>query len=160
MIIKLVLGIAAVLAMVMIVMGGIEYMTTELVSSKESGKETIRNAILGLLIALGAYLILNTINPKLLDACLDKLPEAKITILPYNQNINSYMQKTSGNCSVITSGECSVENLKNIFGGKADKASMICNVESGGIVFSKSNSDYCSVGQTTFSFGLFQINLN
>jgi len=71
--IKIIIGVAAVLAMVMIVMGGIEYMTSDLVSSKEAGKETIRNAILGLLIALGAYLILNTINPQLLSVCLDKL---------------------------------------------------------------------------------------
>src|SRR3989344_3532828 len=81
-IIKLVIGIAAVLAMVMIVMGGIEYMTSDLISSKESGKDTIRNAILGLLIALGAYLILNTINPQLLSVCLDKLPMATIVIEP------------------------------------------------------------------------------
>ncbi|MEK7088936.1 MAG: pilin [Patescibacteria group bacterium] len=78
--IKIILGVAAVLAMVMVVMGGIEYMTSDLVSSKEAGKETIRNAILGLLIALGAYLILNTINPQLLSACLDKLPMSTIVI--------------------------------------------------------------------------------
>lgn len=79
-IIKLILGIAGVLAMIMIVTGGIEYMISDLVSSKEAGKETITHAILGLLIALGAYMILNTINPQLLSACLDKLPEATITI--------------------------------------------------------------------------------
>lgn len=78
-IIKLILGISAVLAMVMITMGGIEYMTSELISSKEAGKETLKNAILGLLIALGAYLILNTINPQLLNIC-PKLPEAVIVI--------------------------------------------------------------------------------
>jgi len=79
-IIKLVLGIAGVLAVVMIVFGGIEYMTSDLVSSKEAGKEQITHAILGLLLALGAYLILNTINPQLLSACLDKLPQATIVI--------------------------------------------------------------------------------
>ncbi|MFA6586129.1 MAG: pilin [Candidatus Paceibacterota bacterium] len=80
-IIKLILGIAAVLAMVMIVMGGIEYMTSELISGKEAGKETITHAILGLLLALSAYLILNTINPQLLKACLvDQLPDATIVI--------------------------------------------------------------------------------
>ena len=72
--IKIFLGICAVLAMVMIVMGGIEYMTTELISSKEEGKSRITNALLGLLIALGSYLILNTINPDLLKACLTLPP--------------------------------------------------------------------------------------
>lgn len=77
--IKLIIGIAAVLAMIMIVTGGIEYMTSELVSGKEAGKETITNAILGLLIALGSFLILNTINPQLLNVCL-KLAPATIVI--------------------------------------------------------------------------------
>lgn len=97
--IKLIIGFAAVLAMIMIVMGGIEYMTSELVSGKESGKETVTNAILGLLIALGAYMILNTINPALLDACLDKLPEAKIIIddsVPQTPINGMYCTKTAG----------------------------------------------------------------
>jgi len=66
-IIRLAIGFAAVLAMIMIVMGGIQYMTSELVSSKEDGKNRINNAILGLLVALGAWLILFTINPALLN---------------------------------------------------------------------------------------------
>jgi len=65
-VVKIAIGIAAVLAVIMIVMGGIQYMTSELISSKEEGKKRITNAILGLLIALGAYLILFTINPNLL----------------------------------------------------------------------------------------------
>lgn len=67
-IIKLIIGISAALAVVMIVIGGIEYMTSELISSKEAGKERIREALLGLLIALGAYALLNTINPDLLKS--------------------------------------------------------------------------------------------
>ncbi len=74
--INIFLGICAVLAMVMIIMGGIEYMTSELVSSKENGKNQITQAIFGLLLALGAWLILNQINPNLLKLCLDKLPRA------------------------------------------------------------------------------------
>lgn len=78
--IKLIIGLAAVMAMVMIVMGGIEYMTSELISGKEAGKETVQHALLGLVLALSAYLILNTINPKLLNACLNNIPEVIITI--------------------------------------------------------------------------------
>ena len=65
--IKIFIGVCAVLAMVMIVAGGLEYMTSELISSKEHAKERIRNAIFGLLLALGAYTILFTINPDLLE---------------------------------------------------------------------------------------------
>ncbi|MDO8658964.1 MAG: D-alanyl-D-alanine carboxypeptidase family protein [Candidatus Parcubacteria bacterium] len=79
--INLLIGIAAVLAVLMIVIGGLEYMTSELISSKEHGKDRINNAILGLVIALGSWALLNTLNPKLLDVCLDDLPEARITIM-------------------------------------------------------------------------------
>jgi len=76
---RIIIGISAVLTMVMIVYGGIEYMTSGSISEKQNGKETIMNAILGLLIALGAWLLLNTLNPKLLNVCLD-LPDVKIEI--------------------------------------------------------------------------------
>ncbi|HEV7424281.1 MAG TPA: D-alanyl-D-alanine carboxypeptidase family protein [Candidatus Paceibacterota bacterium] len=77
--IRIFIGICAVLSVVMIVVGGIEWMTSELISSKEAGKEKIRNALFGLLIALGAYALLNTINPDLLISDL-KLPTATATV--------------------------------------------------------------------------------
>ena len=77
------IGIAAVLAMVMIVVGGLQYMTSELVSSKQAGRERITHAILGLLLALGAYVILNEINPNLVNSlCLDNLPKASVAVQP------------------------------------------------------------------------------
>ncbi len=65
--ISIFIGLCAVLSVVMIVIGGIEYSTSELISSKEAGLEKIKGAILGLLLALGAYLILAQINPDLLN---------------------------------------------------------------------------------------------
>ncbi len=76
--IKIFIGICAVLAMIMIVIGGIEYMTSELISGKAEGKERITNAIFGLLLALGSYAILNTINPQLLDVSLSGLKSAQV----------------------------------------------------------------------------------
>ena len=112
--IKLVIGIAAVLAMVMIVMGGIEYMTSDLISSKEAGKDTIKNALLGLFIALGAYLILNTINPKLLSACLDNLPVATIEILPATEEQKAEINRktSSAGCKIVETGPCSPDYFK------------------------------------------------
>ena len=91
--VKILIGFSAVLAMVMIVIGGIEYMTSELVSSKKAGIERITNAILGLLIALTAFLILNTINPNLLNVCLDQLPEARVTVLEEDRETYSEASK-------------------------------------------------------------------
>lgn len=87
--IKIAIGIAAVLAVIMIVMGGIQYMTSELISSKEEGKKRITNAVFGLLIALGSYLILFTINPNLLDLEPDGLEKASLTFY-VEPEVNNY----------------------------------------------------------------------
>lgn len=69
--IKIVIGLSAVLAVVMIVIGGMEYMTSELVHSKEAGKSKMTNAVLGLVIALGSFALLNTINSDLLKSDIE-----------------------------------------------------------------------------------------
>jgi hypothetical protein len=58
---------AAVLAVLMIAWGGVEYMTTEAFEGKSDAKGKIWNAILGLLLVLSSYLILWTINPDILS---------------------------------------------------------------------------------------------
>lgn len=63
---NLAIGIAAALAFVMIVLGGITYATTDALSGKADGRERITNAIWGLLLVIGAWVILNTINPQIL----------------------------------------------------------------------------------------------
>ncbi len=68
------IGIVAILSMIMIVMGGIEYVMSDLVTSKEEAKSRIQNAILGLILSLSIYIILNTVNPNLLNLCLDVKP--------------------------------------------------------------------------------------
>ena len=80
--IKLFIGICAVLAVIMIVMGGIEYMTSELPGMKSEGKERIRNAILGLILALGAWTLLDTINPNLLNTNIVPLVKTVVCTPP------------------------------------------------------------------------------
>ncbi len=60
------IGLAGALAVVMIVVGGIQWMGSESIFGKTEGKERVMSAILGLLIAVGSYTLLNTINPDLL----------------------------------------------------------------------------------------------
>ena len=78
--IKIFIGICAVLAVIMIVMGGMEYMTSELISNKEEGKKRIAGAIFGLLLALGAYALLYTINPDLLNTDLKSLTAVTVEV--------------------------------------------------------------------------------
>lgn len=77
---KIFIGICAILAMIMITLGGLEYMTSELPGNKESGKNKITQAVLGLLLALGAWLILWTINPDLLVADLASLTDVVVEV--------------------------------------------------------------------------------
>lgn len=71
-IIKLAIGLAGVLAVVMLVIGGIQYMVGGASpSSKEAAKKRIWAAIFGLILALASFIILNTINPDLTKIKLD-----------------------------------------------------------------------------------------
>ncbi|MCF7833796.1 MAG: transglycosylase SLT domain-containing protein [Candidatus Pacebacteria bacterium] len=66
---KIIIGISATLAVVMLVYGGIEYIKSASISEKSSGKDIIVNAMLGMVILLGSVLLLKTINPQLLNMC-------------------------------------------------------------------------------------------
>jgi hypothetical protein len=61
------IAIAAILVVVRLIWAGSRYMLSGLVTGKESAKEDIKNAVLGLLIILGSVTILQTINPQLLN---------------------------------------------------------------------------------------------
>ena len=62
---KLAIGIASVLAVLMIIIGGVEYITTDAIQGKSDGKARIQNALLGLVLVLVSWILLYTINPKL-----------------------------------------------------------------------------------------------
>ena len=70
---EILIGIIVVICVVKLVLGGLEYITSESISGKANGKESIINGFAGLIIALSAYIVLNTINPTLLNLC----PEIK-----------------------------------------------------------------------------------
>ncbi len=65
------------MAFVMITLGGITYATSDSVFGKHDGKTFIQNAIWGLILVIGSWVILNTINPKILDFTLS-LPRPPI----------------------------------------------------------------------------------
>jgi len=62
---KFLIGLCAALAVIMLIISGITYMGDESVFGKTEAKSKMFSAILGLIIALGAYALLNTINPDL-----------------------------------------------------------------------------------------------
>jgi hypothetical protein len=59
--------IAAILAVIMLAVGGFKYMASESVFKVQGAKEQMANAIIGLLIVLAAILILVTINSNIIN---------------------------------------------------------------------------------------------
>ena len=75
---QLLIGVAVALAVIMITIGGIQYMTSELPGGKSDGKEKITQALWGLALAAGAYLILYTIDPNILNSDFTTTPVSDI----------------------------------------------------------------------------------
>jgi len=59
---RLAISIAALLAVIKIIYAGVQYMFSDIVTQKEDAKKDIQGALLGLLIIIGAVIILNTVN--------------------------------------------------------------------------------------------------
>lgn len=63
---SLAIGLSAVFAVVMIVLGGFQYMSSDALQGKEDGRNRVKNSVYGLVLVIAAYLILYTVNPNLL----------------------------------------------------------------------------------------------
>ena len=74
---KIAIGSAIVLAVVMLIFAGLEWMTTGAVGKKGDAIKKINAALFGLLLTLGSWLFLNTINPAAVNFNL-KLTEVNI----------------------------------------------------------------------------------
>lgn len=64
------IGIGGILAVIMLIFAGFKYMYEESIFGKGKAKEQITNAFFGLLLILGSYIILRTINSDLLRISL------------------------------------------------------------------------------------------
>jgi len=112
-------GLAAVIAVIMLVICGFQYMTSDAISSKESAKKRCWAAILGLGLILISWIILNTINPNLL-----KLPFASLQ----NTLKQGVVNPTTGvpvGPAFVTQPFCYVSSNGTIAGSFADATS--CN---------------------------------
>lgn len=56
------IGIAATVSMLFIVIGGFQYLTGPLTQNKEQGKKTITYALIGLVLTLSAWVIVNIVQ--------------------------------------------------------------------------------------------------
>lgn len=67
---KYCIGLAAVLAVIMIIWGGLEISTQDSISKQGAGRERITQAILGLILVLSPVLVFSIINPSILNLSL------------------------------------------------------------------------------------------
>lgn len=81
-IVQVLIGLAGILAVIMVVVCGIRLMGTPSASGKSEAKECIWNAIFGVLLALGAWILLYTINPLLLSSELNLAPVVVTSATP------------------------------------------------------------------------------
>lgn len=70
-------ALAVAMAVVKLAWAGFIYASSEIISTKSEAKKSITNVFIGIIIALGAYLLLKTINPDLVNFKLDSLGKLK-----------------------------------------------------------------------------------
>ncbi len=89
---KVLIGFGGLFAVVMIVIAGIGYMLSESAIDISKAKSRAQAALWGLLLLAGSWLILNTINPKLLEfnlSSIGKLNKSSGTTGSINNNVST-----------------------------------------------------------------------
>ena len=86
---KLFIALAAFASVFMIVWGGLQYMSTDAWEGKSAGISKLKNAVLGLLLVLCSYLILQTIDPRLVSIPSTLVPP--LQGLDYTPQMNSFL---------------------------------------------------------------------
>ncbi|MBU6214324.1 hypothetical protein KGM48_00555 [Patescibacteria group bacterium] len=108
---KYLIGLAAILAIIEIIWGGLEISTQDSVSKQSNGKERITQAIIGLILVLSPVLVFSIINPSILNLSLgiDKLD----TVTPASNNSDG---STGNQPSVIDPASgCNVVGSNGLF---------------------------------------------
>ena len=103
---KFAIGMASVLAIIMIIWGGLQYATQDIPGAKQEGKDRILQAILGLILVLSPALVFSIINPSILNLSIN-LPELDTKSgLPANNTptVVGMKEQKIGNETIITKG--------------------------------------------------------
>lgn len=98
---KYLIGVAAILAIIMIIWGGVEIATQDSVSKKTDGKKKIYDALYGLVLVLAPAIVFSIINPSILNLSLslERLNIPTSTTTPAGLNGPITTQSVTG-CTV------------------------------------------------------------
>lgn len=111
------ISVAALLAVIKIIIAGVKWMLSDIVTSKQEAKSDIWGATLGLLLVISAVLILGVINPQLTTTSLFVSPVADVG------SNNSFAAETKTSC--IANGDTWTDTTTSDFndGGYCTKKS-------------------------------------
>ncbi len=101
------IALAVFLTVVMMIIGGFEYMFAESFTSKSSAKDKMKNAALGLGGVLVSYLVLQTIDPRLVQLGVDIEPINVQNLKA--ENVDEFKNQLASDMEKI-----SLESLRNI----------------------------------------------
>ncbi len=93
---KFSIALAAFLAIIQIIVGGLQIMTSESPFKIGNGKERIQNAIIGLVMVLASYLILATIDPRLVEINTT-IPDVNVDI----KDVQSFQTKLTQDLAAL-----------------------------------------------------------
>ncbi|MFH1402079.1 MAG: pilin [Patescibacteria group bacterium] len=156
---KLGIGVASVLAVLIIVRGGVKYMTAEATPNTiEDAKQDITNALFGLVLVLSSWILLNTINPDLVNTNLN-LKDVVPAIIKKDLNVTTTKETLEQAKTSAWIGKCTCESgqsdilytplISTIFGGSQEACTQQCtdkgaNNSSGAVYYRCYISKNCS----------------
>ena len=147
------IGIAAILAIIFIMIGGFRYIAAAGGGEVEQGKSMIKNAIIGLILALLSYTLLQTVNPAILSLSLPPIKLIKqppsVATADNADNSGCAANATTGTIPVGTG--CDIHCQKGCVAGSrctesADNIHGVCVSGAEGTACEISDSTPCSTG--------------
>lgn len=128
---KYLIGLAAVLAVIMIIWGGLEISTQDSISSHSEGKNRIYQAIIGLVLVLSPVIVFSIINPSILQLSLN-LEELDTAPAPYTPSTGTTPTGTSTVNSITAGGLSTGTSLYSCSGSDCSGAQSRCSSDAPG----------------------------
>jgi len=109
------MGLGGLFAVIMFILAGMEFMSARGDPNKiDEAKKRIRNALLGVVILLGSFILLNTINPELASIKINNLSQETPAETPEQQAVDIsgvYLYKSDGQVLFIRDTVPSLANF-------------------------------------------------
>ena len=92
---KILISAGALLAVLSLTLGGVQYMTANSLGNKKNGLDRAKASIYGILLIAAIYIILNTLNPNLLKFNFNPCPVNNATCASINYNVTNTTSNTT-----------------------------------------------------------------